>query len=150
MAIHDPRELRLVLIPAAGVLGVVLTLAPVAALVGWLLTPNAGWLMLVTAGLYMVTYELTHMSYHLRPDSFIGRMSLIRVLRRHHARHHDPHLMQKWNFNVTVPVFDWILGTIAPHEDAAAGTAASELAPPRADGEEKAPASAREKSHAAE
>jgi hypothetical protein len=114
MAMRDPRELRLVLIPAAGVLGVVVTLVPVAAAVGWLLTPNAGWLMLISGGLYMVTYELTHMSYHLRPESFIGRLWLIRVLRRHHARHHDPRLMQKWNFNVTVPLFDFILGTIAP------------------------------------
>jgi len=27
---------------------------------------------------------------------------LIRTMRAHHAKHHDPRLMQKWNFNVTV------------------------------------------------
>jgi hypothetical protein len=132
MSIRGARELRLVLIPAAGVAGVVVTLAPLAYLVGRLLTPNAGFLMLVTAGLYMVTYELTHMSYHLPPDSFIGRMWLIRVLRKHHARHHDPRLMQKWNFNVTVPLFDWILGTIAPDElrDSSSSSGASPPTPP--------------------
>jgi len=114
MTIREPRELRLVLIPAAGVVGIVLGLAPVAALAGFLITPNAGWLMLVTAALYMVTYELSHTSYHLPEDSFVGRLRLVRVLRKHHAKHHDPELMQQWNFNVTVPLWDWLLGTIAP------------------------------------
>jgi hypothetical protein len=114
MAIRDWRELKLVLIPAVGVLGIVLTVAPLAAVAGVLVTPNAGWLFLITAGIYMVTYELSHLSYHLPPQTFIGRLALVRVLRRHHARHHDPRLMQRWNFNVTIPLFDWIHGTIAP------------------------------------
>jgi hypothetical protein len=114
MSIRDWRELKLVLIPAAGVLGIVITLAPLSALIGWLVTANAGWLVLATAGLYMVAYELSHLSYHLPPDSFVGRRALVRLLRQHHARHHDPRLMQKWNFNVTIPIFDWIHGTIAP------------------------------------
>jgi len=113
MAIRDWRELRLVLIPAAGVLGIVIMLAPMAALMGFLLTPNTGWLVLLTGGLYMVGYELSHLSYHLPPDSFVGRLALVRVLRRHHGRHHDPRLMQRWNFNVTIPLFDWLHGTIA-------------------------------------
>lgn len=132
MAIRDWRELKLVLIPAAGVLGIVLTLAPMAAIVGWLLTPNAGWLVLVTAGLYMVGYELSHLSYHLPAQGFIGRLALVRVLRRHHARHHDPRLMQRWNFNVTLPLFDWILGTLAPSPNAARETRESD-APQRVD-----------------
>jgi hypothetical protein len=113
MAIRDWRELHLVLIPALGVLGIVVSLAPFAALMGWVLTPNIGWLVLLTGGLYMVGYELSHLSYHLDPESLVGRFPLVRVLRHHHARHHDPRLMQKWNFNVTIPLFDWICGTIA-------------------------------------
>jgi hypothetical protein len=114
MAIRSNKEFRLVLMPALGVLGIVVVLAPLAALIGWLLTRNCGWLVLVTCGLYMVTYELSHLSYHLPEDSFIGRRRLVRVLREHHARHHDPELMQRWNFNVTIPIFDWLLGTMAP------------------------------------
>ncbi len=41
---------------------------------------------------------------------------IIRALRTHHARHHDPRLMQRWNFNVTVPLFDAVMGTIAPRD----------------------------------
>jgi hypothetical protein len=118
MAIRSFRELHLVLIPAAGVLAIVIALAPVAAGAGFLFTANTGWLVLLTGGLYMVGYELSHLSYHLPPESFIGRRSLVRVLRRHHARHHDPRLMQRWNFNVTIPLWDWVRGTIA-RDDAA-------------------------------
>jgi hypothetical protein len=112
MAVRDWRELKLVLIPAWGVFGIVLTLAPFAYAMAHFTTANAGWLVLVTAGLYMVAYELSHLSYHLPPESFIGRLALVRVLRRHHAKHHDPRLMHRWNFNVTIPLFDWVHGTI--------------------------------------
>lgn len=113
MAIRSVNEFRLVLIPAAGVLGIVLATAPLAILVGRLWSASAGWLFLLTASLFMVSYELLHLSYHAPADSFIGRRKLVRVLRAHHAKHHDPRLMQKWNFNVTIPLFDWIMGTIA-------------------------------------
>jgi hypothetical protein len=116
MAIRSARELRLVLIPAAGVAAVVLTAAPLAYGVGRLLTPNCGWLMLATSAAYIVTYELSHLSYHLPESSFIGRLALVRVLREHHRRHHHPGLMQRWNFNVTLPLFDWIHRTAAPDD----------------------------------
>ncbi|MBK7399278.1 MAG: hypothetical protein IPJ34_24170 [Myxococcales bacterium] len=32
----------------------------------------------------------------------------MRFLREHHRRHHHPRLMQRWNFNVTIPLFDWL------------------------------------------
>ena len=62
----------------------------------------------------MVSYEVLHLCYHAPKNSFIGRRKIIGVLRTHHARHHDPRLMQRYNFNVTVPIFDWIMGTMAP------------------------------------
>jgi sterol desaturase/sphingolipid hydroxylase (fatty acid hydroxylase superfamily) len=62
--------------------------------------------------LYVVSYEWLHLAYHLPADSFIGRRWLIARLRRHHALHHDPRLMQKWNFNVTFPIWDRVRGTV--------------------------------------
>jgi|CXWL01.1.fsa_nt_gi hypothetical protein len=114
MALRSTKEFRLVLIPALGVVGIVLTTAPFAWTVGRFWSANAGWLFLVTASLFMVSYELLHLAYHAPLDSFVGRRRFLTVLRAHHARHHDPRLMQKWNFNVTIPLFDWVLGTIAP------------------------------------
>jgi Fatty acid hydroxylase superfamily len=114
MAIRSVKEFRLVLIPAAGVLGIVLGAAPVAFALAHLWSPAAGWLFLLTASLFMVSYEVLHLCYHAPATSFIGRRRLIARLRAHHARHHDPRLMQRYNFNVTVPLFDWIMGTMAP------------------------------------
>jgi hypothetical protein len=114
MALRHVQEFRLVLIPAAGVLGIVLAAAPMAILLARFWSGAAGWLFLLTASLFMVSYEVLHLCYHAPADSFIGRRPLIRVLRAHHAKHHDPRLMQKYNFNVTVPLFDWIMGTMAP------------------------------------
>lgn len=114
MALRSVQEFRLVLIPAAGVLGIVLAAAPMAVLIGQVWSAAAGWLFLLTASLFMVTYEVLHLCYHAPDDSLIGRRRIIQVLRAHHATHHDPRLMQKYNFNVTVPLFDWIMGTMAP------------------------------------
>jgi hypothetical protein len=114
MAIRDVNEFRLVLIPAAGVLGIVVAAAPVALAVAHFWSASAGWLFLLTTSLFMVSYEVLHLCYHAPKSSFIGRLSLIAKLRAHHARHHDPRLMQRYNFNVTVPLFDWLMGTMAP------------------------------------
>jgi hypothetical protein len=114
MALRSSKEFRLVLIPAMGVLGIVIAAAPIAIALAHLWSASAGWLFLVTASLYMVTYEVLHLCYHAPKDSFIGRRRFIQVMRAHHAKHHDPRFMQKWNFNVTVPLFDWIMRTTAP------------------------------------
>lgn len=116
MAIRHWRELAFVLMPAAGVLGIVIMASPIAIAVGSLFGSNVGWLTMLTQALYMVMYELTHLSYHLPAGHVIRRLWIIRWLATHHARHHDPELMQRWNFNVTLPLADWILGTRAPKE----------------------------------
>lgn len=114
MTLRSQREFRLVLIPAAGVLGVVLVTTPFAVLISALWSTAAGWMFLVSASLYMVTYELLHLAYHAPKDSFIGRLRFISAMRRHHARHHNPRLMQRYNFNVIIPLSDYLLGTMAP------------------------------------
>lgn len=114
MALQSVKEFRLVLIPAAGVIGIVVAAAPPAIFLAHFWSPAAGWLFLLSASLFMVSYEILHLCYHAPKDSFIGRRKLIAVLRAHHARHHDPTVMQRYNFNVTVPIFDWIMGTMAP------------------------------------
>jgi hypothetical protein len=121
MAMRSSKEFRLVLIPALGILGIVLLATPVAYGVSVLLGKNCGWLFLATASMYMVLYELSHLAYHLPETTFIGRRKVIGVLREHHARHHDPRLMQRHNFNVTIPIFDWLCGTMAPKRAASRG-----------------------------
>jgi hypothetical protein len=117
MAIRSVREFRLVLIPAAGVLGIVLLAAPVAAVCALTWGSNVGWLFLLTSALYVVGYELSHLAYHLPESSVVYRLPVLRALREHHARHHLPQLMQRANFNVTIPLGDLLFGTLASSAD---------------------------------
>jgi hypothetical protein len=111
MAMRSPRELWLVLMPAYAVVLVALVNAPLTYLLSTLFSPNVGFLYLATAMMFFLSYEWLHFAYHLPPTTFIGRRRLIATLREQHRRHHDPRLMKRWNFNVTVPVFDWLYRT---------------------------------------
>jgi hypothetical protein len=112
MARRSTREFRLVLIPAYGIVAIFLTTLPVPLTLWWCGLPNFAAIYVATTMAYVVSYEWLHLSYHLPPDSFVGRLGVVGVLRRHHAQHHIPELMQRWNFNVTVPFWDWVMGTI--------------------------------------
>jgi hypothetical protein len=112
MAIRAPHEFRLVLLPAYAVVGLGIGLSPIAAFIWFYFGAHnlACVFVMMTMG-YVVTYEWLHLSYHLPPDSFVGRLGLVRFMRRHHAIHHDPRLMQKWNFNVSLPLWDVVKRT---------------------------------------
>jgi hypothetical protein len=112
MAMRERREFRLVLIPFYGILAIFLTTLPITTGLWFLVSPNVAFLWVATSMAYTVAYEWLHLSYHLPADSRIGRSRVIGFLRRHHATHHTPELMQKWNFNVTVPIADRVLGTV--------------------------------------
>src|SRR5437773_1533911 len=90
---------------------------------GWLLrapswrelaSRNARALVAVTGVGFYLLYEWCHLSYHQPEDGFVGRLGLVRVLRRHHQRHHHPALAKRYNFNVTFPIWDFVRGTTAP------------------------------------
>ena len=112
MAMRSSREFRLVLIPPYGIVAAFAAALPAPIVLGLCGQLNLGLLFTATAMAYVVGYEWLHLSYHLPPDSFVGRRKLIGRLRRHHATHHNPELMQKWNFNVSVPLWDLVRGTI--------------------------------------
>jgi hypothetical protein len=112
MAMRSTREFRLVLIPFYGILAIFLTALPITATLWFFVSHNLALLWVATTMGYVVAYECLHLAYHLPPSNPIGRNPVIRLLRRHHAMHHTPELMQRWNFNVTVPLADWLLGTI--------------------------------------
>jgi hypothetical protein len=84
---------------------------PLAAVLFVSVSANAGWLFVVIAMSYFLTYEGLHFAYHLRPDSWVGRLPFMEALRRHHTRHHDLALMGKYNFNITFPLCDWAFRT---------------------------------------
>jgi hypothetical protein len=120
ITMRSRREWWLVLMPAYAVVLVAVLNAPLTLGVSALFGPNAGCLYLATSMFFFLSYEWLHLAYHLPKDTFIGRLGIVAALREHHRRHHDPRLMKRWNFNVTVPVFDWIRGTVwSPEREAA-------------------------------
>ena len=106
MAMRSRREMALVLMPWFAIVLVTLVLAPVALLVGWLVSRNCGLLVLATGVAFFVSYEWLHLAYHLPAGHPISRLWLVRRLGTFHRIHHDPPNMRRWNFNVTVPLFD--------------------------------------------
>lgn len=109
MEIHEPRELRGILFPYWACVVVFLVIAPFALGTAWLLGRDAGLLLLATAHAYLLAYEWLHLAYHL-PLRF-RRWWPLRPLAEWHAVHHDPRIMQKANFGVTSPLWDYVRGT---------------------------------------
>jgi hypothetical protein len=85
---------------------------PVACALYLATTGNTAFLFAATAMAYFLCYELLHLSYHLPPDSSIGRLPGMARLRTHHTAHHDLGLMSRCNFNITFPICDWLYGTV--------------------------------------
>jgi hypothetical protein len=110
---HTPEH-HVIYVCSYGIVAIFLTALPLTIALAMLVSRNVACLWVATTMGYVVAYEWLHLSYHLPADSRIGRSRLIGILRRHHAWHHTPELMQHWNFNVTVPLADWILRTIHP------------------------------------
>lgn len=111
MTMRERREWRLVLMPAYAIVLVFGMLVPLGLGVWRLLGMNVTLLFVATSMIFFLAYEWMHLAYHLPPEHPVSRIGLIQRLRELHRRHHEPRLMKRWNFNVTVPLFDWIHGT---------------------------------------
>ncbi len=109
--ISTVQEHRIVFFPwrvliVLAVMGLVL-----GGLVGWLVNPNAGYVVFVTMiGHYMV-YETFHYCCHVRDNWFVRHMPFVSTIRRHHAAHHNMGIMMNVNMNLTFPVADWAMKT---------------------------------------
>jgi len=113
MQFDDTRDFKVVLFPPVLVTFFLLGFGtPAVLLLGWIATSNVAWLFGATAVAYFLNYELLHFSYHLPPQHWIARLPGMRLLRRLHTRHHDQALMNKYNFNITYPIADWLMGTL--------------------------------------
>lgn len=113
MAYESSHDFRMVLFPPVLLLFFLGGIAtPLGALFFALGSPNAGWLFVATAMSYFLTYEWLHFSYHLPAEHPLGRLPLLAGLRRHHQVHHDLRRMGHFHFNLTVPLCDWLFGTM--------------------------------------
>lgn len=112
MTYEEARDWRVILFPAW--LVVVHSL---------LLTLPAWWLLAQlnanVAGLFgacmilaYLTYEVFHACEHLPPSHPVSRLPWIRQMRRLHELHHRRELMQERNFNLVLPLMDYLFGTL--------------------------------------
>lgn len=120
MAMRNRREAWLILMPPYAVVLVFFALVlPIAIGVEATLGTSPAMLLVATSMLFFLSYEWLHLAYHLPPEHPISKLSIIARLREHHRRHHEPRLMKRYNFNVTVPLFDWLHRTVwSPEREA--------------------------------
>jgi hypothetical protein len=111
MAMRSRQEFRLVLIPAYGIVAIFVTTLPITIALWMFASHNLAALFVACAMGYTVSYEWLHLAYHLPATNPIAQNGVLKRLSWQHAVHHTPELMQRWNFNVTVPFADWLLGT---------------------------------------
>jgi sterol desaturase/sphingolipid hydroxylase (fatty acid hydroxylase superfamily) len=118
MPCASSRDFKMVLFPPAMLvffLGVLAT--PIGLLLFLVAGANVACLYVATLMAYFLAYEWLHLAYHARDDSLLARLPLLASLRRHHALHHDPRLMSRYNFNITFPIGDRVFGTNVSHSD---------------------------------
>jgi hypothetical protein len=116
MTCRSFKDFKIVLFPPLHLflyLGVVAL--PIGALLFLLITHNVGWLFMGTVTFYFMQYEILHFCYHLDGNAWAAKLPVISRLRLHHQTHHNPHLMDRYNFNITWPIADALFGTL--HRD---------------------------------
>jgi hypothetical protein len=111
MEFRSHRELKLVLFPPLFFPFLLLITSPVPVAL-WLLSGgNLALLFLVSAFAYYLVYEWFHTVHHCPRRSWLGQTIFARLVRGHHTRHHDLRRMTQGNFNVSFPLWDWLLGS---------------------------------------
>jgi len=78
---------------------------------GYLLSPNVGWLFITTTTSCYLVYEFMHFCCHIEENAFVRNMPFVNTIRRHHAAHHNQSIMMDVNMNLTFPIMDWVFGT---------------------------------------
>lgn len=111
MTVDSTREFRIIFFPWRALFTFIGLGAPFALLLGWLINPNAGYILLVTmVGQYLI-YETFHYCCHVHENWFVRNMPFVNTIRRHHTAHHNQGIMMDINMNLTFPIADWIMGT---------------------------------------
>ena len=112
MPYESVKDWRVILFPTylifAFLIGLIL---PIGSLIYHFTSQNSAFLMAIGGIVGYLFYEVMHFSYHLPSGSIIEKIPVWRELRQLHNLHHRRNVMAKGNFNITLPIFDFILGT---------------------------------------
>ncbi len=111
MRFRDQKDWRVTVFPPFALVTFIMMSTPPALIVGLLVSPNVGWLVICTAtGMYLV-YEFMHFCCHVDENWFVKNCPFVNTLRRHHFAHHNTRIMMETNMNLTFPIADWLFGT---------------------------------------
>ena len=111
MRFADQKDWRVTFFPPYALVTFVLMSIPGALVVGYVISANAGWLLMcTTTGVYL-TYEFMHFCCHVDEGRFVRHCPFVNTIRRHHAAHHAQSIMMERNMNLTFPIADWLFGT---------------------------------------
>jgi sterol desaturase/sphingolipid hydroxylase (fatty acid hydroxylase superfamily) len=113
MEIDAPSETWLILFGVKEAAMCLLSAAPFA-LAARVASANASALTWAAFFVEYGLYELVHLASHLPPDASLARCRVLAVLRRRHAAHHGD---ASANFSVTLPLCDWLFGTLRDGRD---------------------------------
>lgn len=111
MTVDSTREFRIIFFPWRALATFIGMGTPFALALGWLINPNAGYVLMVTiVGQYLI-YETFHYCCHVHENWFVRNIPFVNTIRRHHTAHHNQGIMMDRNMNLTFPVADWLMGT---------------------------------------
>lgn len=107
------KEWRALLFPPFAPLAFILLSLPFAFLATWLISSNAGYIVVITMTAYYLLYEGLHTLSHFDDEKhpYLKYIPLVNTVRRMHYVHHALGYMQTRNFNLTFPICDYLFGT---------------------------------------
>jgi hypothetical protein len=111
MRFADHMDYRVTFFPPYALATFTLISIPPAFVLGWLLSPNVGWLFITTTTSVYLIYEFMHFCCHVEDNWFVRHMPFVNTIRRHHEAHHNQSIMMERNMNLTFPIMDWLFGT---------------------------------------
>ena len=103
MRFADHLDWRVTVFPPYALVVFILISTPPAFIAGWLVSANAGWLLIATTTSIYLIYEFMHFCCHIDENRFVRYCPLVNTLRRHHTAHHDQSIMMERNMNLTFP-----------------------------------------------
>jgi hypothetical protein len=111
MRFRNQMDWRVTVFPPYALVVFILMSAPGGVILGYLISPNVGWLLMCTTTSMYLIYEFMHFCCHVDENWFVRYCPFVNTLRRHHTAHHNSRLMMEVNMNLTFPIADWMFGT---------------------------------------
>jgi hypothetical protein len=111
MRFQNEKDWRVTFFPPYAMVVFILMSVPGSLLLGYLFSPNVGWLVMCSTTAVYLTYEFMHFCCHVDENAFVRNCPLVNTIRRHHTAHHNDRLMMEVNMNLSLPISDWLFGT---------------------------------------